>query len=104
MLETVRIPSAVPISPDTAALKAVLVRVRMLVAISARKPAVSSRRFVQVSMVFTLGVLVISDCRGIAECLSGAPGGQSCLGMAGIMPAGIDVRRLPLWRSSCING
>ena len=36
-LDTVRIPSAVPIRPDTAVLKAVLVRVRMLVVIRARK-------------------------------------------------------------------
>ena len=48
MLETVRIPRALPIRPDRAALKAVLVRVRMLVASSARKVAVSSRRFFQV--------------------------------------------------------
>jgi hypothetical protein len=53
MLETVCIPKAVPNSPDTAALKAVLVRVRMLVVIRARKLAVRDRRFVQVSMVFT---------------------------------------------------
>ena len=42
MLEIVRIPRAVPIRPDTAALKAVLVTVRMLVAISARKLAASN--------------------------------------------------------------
>ena len=46
MLETVRIPRAVVISPDTAALKAVLVRVRMFVASRARKVAVSIKRFV----------------------------------------------------------
>jgi len=48
VLDTVRTPRAAPISPDRAALKAVLVRVRMLVASSARKVAVSSRRFFQV--------------------------------------------------------
>ena len=52
-LETVRMPSAVSISPDKAELKAVLVRVRTLVVINARKLAASSRRFVQVSMAFT---------------------------------------------------
>jgi hypothetical protein len=57
-LETVRMTKAVPIRPATAALKAVLVRARMLVVISDRKLAVSSRRFVQVIMVFTLVVLV----------------------------------------------
>ena len=41
MLETVRIPRAVPINPDTAALKAVLVKVRILVVIRARKLAVT---------------------------------------------------------------
>ena len=35
MLDTVRIPRAVPISPDRLVLKAVLVRVRMLVVSSA---------------------------------------------------------------------
>jgi hypothetical protein len=40
MLDTVRIPRAVPIKPDKAALKAVLVRVRILVVMSARKLAV----------------------------------------------------------------
>jgi hypothetical protein len=48
MLETVRTPRAVAISPERAALKAVLVRVRMLVAISARKERVIVSRFVQV--------------------------------------------------------
>ena len=48
MLDTVRILRAVAISPDRAALKAVLVRVRSLVVINARKLAVSSSRFVQV--------------------------------------------------------
>ena len=48
MLETVRMPRAVPTRPDRAALKAVLVRVSMLVAISARKVRVSISRFVQV--------------------------------------------------------
>jgi hypothetical protein len=48
MLYTVRTSRAVPISPDRAALKAVLVRVRMLVAIRARKVRVIIRRFVQV--------------------------------------------------------
>ena len=48
MLETVRTPRAVPIKPDKAALKAVLVRVRMLVAIRARSIRVSNSRFVQV--------------------------------------------------------
>jgi len=43
-LETVRTPRAVPISPEIAALKAVLVR--MLVVSSARKLAVISSRFV----------------------------------------------------------
>ena len=51
MLDTVRMPSAVPISPDTAALKAVLVKARILVVIRARKLAVSSRHFVQVIMI-----------------------------------------------------
>ena len=37
MLDTVRMPRAVPTRPDRAALKAVLVKVRMLVAIRARK-------------------------------------------------------------------
>ena len=53
MLDTVRIPRAVFRSPDRAALKAVLVRVRTLVVINARKLAANSRRFVQVSMAFT---------------------------------------------------
>ena len=48
MLETVRTPRAVSISPERAALKAVLVSVRMLVVMSAKKLAVSSSRFVQV--------------------------------------------------------
>ena len=48
MLETVRMPKAVPIRPDTAALNVVLVSVRMLVVINARRLAVSIRRFVQV--------------------------------------------------------
>jgi hypothetical protein len=48
MLETVRIPRAVPTRPDRAALKAEWVRVSKLVAISARKVRESSRRFVQV--------------------------------------------------------
>jgi hypothetical protein len=47
MLETVRTPRAVPISPDTAALNAVLVKASKLVVISARKLAARSRRFVQ---------------------------------------------------------
>ena len=51
--DTIRIPRAVPISPESAALKAVLVRVRILVAIRARKMKVSSSRFVPVIMVFT---------------------------------------------------
>ena len=50
MLDTVRIPRAVPIKPDTAALNAVWVSVRMLVAINARKLTVSIRRFVQVNI------------------------------------------------------
>ena len=53
-LETVRMPKAVPMRPDTAALKAMLVRVRMLVIIKARKLAISISRFAQVSMVFIL--------------------------------------------------
>ena len=48
MLETVRIPRVVAINPDTAALKAVLVSVRMLAVSSARKLAVSIMRFVRV--------------------------------------------------------
>ena len=47
MLETVRRLRAAPITLDSAALNAVLVSVRILVAIKARKLAVSSRRFVQ---------------------------------------------------------
>ena len=43
----------IPTSPERAALKVVLVKVRILVAIRARKLAVSSRRFVKVIMVFT---------------------------------------------------
>jgi hypothetical protein len=42
MLETVRMPRAVPIRPERTALKAVLVRMSMFVAISARKVRVSS--------------------------------------------------------------
>ena len=45
---TVATPRAVVINPDTAALKAVLVRVSILVASSPKRVQVSSRRFVQV--------------------------------------------------------
>jgi hypothetical protein len=45
-------PRAVPTRPDRAALKAVLVKVRMLVAISTRKERVSSSRFVQVIILY----------------------------------------------------
>ena len=48
MLETVRTPKAVPINPDKAALKAMLVRERMLVATNTRILAVKISRFVQV--------------------------------------------------------
>ncbi len=44
MLDTVRMPRAVLISPDTAALKAALVRVSMLVVIRARKQRPQSDR------------------------------------------------------------
>ena len=72
-------PRAVPMNPARAKLNAVLVRVRILVVISARKLAANSRRFVKV-IIFD-GYPYLSDyymrCCGI----SGASGEQSVLGM-----------------------
>lgn len=51
MLETVRMPVAVARAPERAALKAVLVRVSILVASSPSMVQVSSRRLVQVIMI-----------------------------------------------------
>ena len=73
MLDTARIPRAVPIRPDRAALKAVLVRVRMLVVIRAGKLAVSSSRFDQV-IIFDRTSLKDS-VQGFARCLSVVAGG-----------------------------
>ena len=71
-LDNVRIPRAVATRPDRAALKAVLVRVRMLVVTRARKVRVIIRRFVQVIMVFikvsSLSMIVLrslSDCQRV---------------------------------------
>jgi hypothetical protein len=55
MLDIVRIPKVVPNNPDTAALKAVLVRVRMLVVIRARKLAVRDRCFFQLHCMGSMG-------------------------------------------------
>ena len=66
MLDTVRMPRAVPTRPDRAALKEVSVRVSMLVAISARKVRVGNGRFVQ-GIIFNKYLLFLTStiiCNG----------------------------------------
>jgi hypothetical protein len=74
MLEIVRIPRAAATRPDRSTLKAVWVRVSKLVAISARKVAVSSNLFIHTIISINTSFLVsVGACCGDVRALKAQP-------------------------------